>query len=456
MPDDLCRRLLEDFLESSWPSLVVLVEQIKSFKEKIGKQRKPISMFHFKNGQKVTNNFAGDNFFLRGSVEYSNPQLTLEEVQGIIGARFLETCGNYFYNFGLHKPDVNDIAEICELLKRPSEGPIFAFLLNTDDIEPDRYSMNPLKESIVTSGQSAFPAAYVKTEKLGIDKRFVDKYQGNLICRHEVETIHQQLDNAKGSYVDFVDAVKYARMEEIAETFGIDLGLYVLRMPIATLQAEAKDDLLHHIISEVHRDYESISQAYSCMRRSMTKRTTLLTVPHSTKGYGSKRAARGKLHFEGTKLKSATVNYRTTLLYPNEIDPEDVSIAKAEDSFTIPGEKLAEYSFSETPSSPQFFLYSLGSPENAVLWHGIGAFAAPKLLQSYVSARDSCRREQLIRKLKQKYGVWTEVPLQFNLIPDFMWVHPVHRNIDASVGCVENLAVLVNRGMKLEYLSAFK
>ena len=456
MPDDLCRRLLEDFLESSWPSLEVLVEQIKSFKEKIGKQRKPISMFRFKNGQKVTKNFAGDNFFLRGSVEYSNPQLTLEEVQGIIGARFLETCGNYFYNFDLHKPDVNDIVEICELLKRPSEGPIFAFLLNTDDIEPDRYSMNPLKESIVTSGQSAFPAAYVKTENLGIDRSFVDKYQGNLICRREVESINQQLDNAKGSYVDFVDAVKYVRMEEIAETFGVDLGLYALRMPIATLQAEAKDDLLHHIISEVHRDYESISQAYSCMRRSMTKRTTLLTVPHSTKGYGSKRAARGKLHFEGTKLKSATVNYRTTLLYPNEIDPEDVSIAKAEDSFTVPGEKLADYSFSETPSSPQFFLYSLGSPENAVLWHGIGAFAAPKLLQSYVLVRDSCRREQLIRNLHQKYGVWIEVPLQFNLIPDFMWVHPVHRNIDASVGCVENLAVLVKRGMKLEYLSALK
>jgi hypothetical protein len=250
--------------------------------------------------------------------------------------------------------------------------------------------------------------------------------------------------------------VKYAQLEEISETFGIDLGLYALRMPIATLQAETKDDLLHRIISETHRDYESISQAYDCMRRSMAKRTTLLTVPHSKKGYGSKRAARGKLHFEGTKLKSVSVNYRTTLLYPNEIDPEDVSIAKAEDSFTVTGEKLAEYSFSETPSSPQFFLYSLGSPENAVLWHGIGAFAAPKLLQSYVSVRDSCRRGQLIRDLHQKYGVLTDVPLQFNLVPDYMWVHPVHRNIDASIGCVENLEILARRGMKLEHLAAFK
>jgi hypothetical protein len=455
MPDDLCRKLLEDFLESSWPSVGILVEQLKSFKEKVGKQRKSVGMFRFKNGQKVTQNFAGDHFFLRGSVEYSNPQLTLEEVQGIIGARMLETCGNYFHDCGLHKPDTNDISEICEALKKPSEGPIIAFLLNTDDIEPDRYSMNPLKESIVTSGQSAFPAAYVKTENLNIDQRFVEKYEGNLICRREVEPINRQLENAKGSYVDFVDAVKYTQMEEIAETFGVDLGLYVLRMPIATLQAERKDDLLHHIISETHKDYESISQAYSCMRRSMTKRRTLLTVPHSVKGYGSKRAARGKLHFEGSKLKSVTVKYRTTRLYPNEIDPEDVSIAKAEDSFTVSGEKLADYSFSETPSSPQFFLYSLGSPENAVLWHGVGAFAAPKLLRSYVSVRDSCRRGRMIQDLRQKYGVWMEVPLQFNLVPDFMWVHPVHRNIDASVGCVENLAVLVSRGMKLEYLSDF-
>ena len=455
MPDDLCRMLTEDFLKSSWSCVKTIVEKLKGFKEE-ERQRKPVSLFRFKNGQKVSQSFEGNNFFLRGSLEYSNPQLTLEEVQGIIGARMLETCGNYFHNYGLREPDANDVAEICEALKKPSEGPIIAFLLNTDDIEPDRYSMNPLKESIVASGQSAFPVAYVKTEKLRIDQQFVDKYEGNLVCNREVEPINHQLENAKGSYVDFVDSVKYAQMEKTSAAFGIDLGLYALRMPIATLQAETKDDLLHNIISETHRDYEAISQAYNCMRRSMAKRTTLLTVPHSKKGYGSKRAARGKIHFEGTKLKSVSVTYRTTQLYPNEIDPDDVSIAKAEDSFTVTGEKLADYSFSETPSSPQFFLYSLGSPENAVLWHGIGAFAAPKLLRSYMSVRDVCRRRQLITDLQKKYGVTMDVPLQFNLVPAGMWVHPVHRNIDASIGCVENLADLARRGMKLEYLSAFK
>jgi hypothetical protein len=455
MADDVCRMLLGDFLKSSWSCVETIVETLRVFKEE-ETRRKTVSLFRFIKGRKVRKSFAGNRFFLRGSVEYSNPQLTLEEVQGIIGARMLETCGNYFSRYGLHAPDSADIGELCEALKKPSEGHIIAFLLNTDDIEPDRYSMNPLKESIMASGQSAFPVAYARTETLGIDQQFVDKYAGNLICPSEVELIQNQLENAKGSYVDFVDSVKYAQIEEISETFGVDLGLYALRLPIATLQAETKNDLLHYIIRETHRDYESISQAYTCMRRSMAKRTTLLTVPHSPNGYGSKRAARGRLHFEGTILKNVTVKYRTTRLYPNEIDPEDVSIAKAEDSFTVTGKELADYRFSRTPSSPQFFLYSLASPENAVLWHGIGAFAAPKLLQSYVSVRDYSRRGQPIRDLNRKYELWPEIPLQFNLVPDHMWVHPVHRNIDSSIGCVEKLGDLTRRGMKVEKLSVLK
>ena len=455
MADDICQTLVEDFLQNSWPCVKAIVKKLKGFKE-AKKQRKPVSTFKFKNGRKVYRSFEGNNFFLRGSVEYSNPQLTLEEVQGIIGARILETCGNYLSNNDLQEPEASDVVEICEALKKPSEGPLIAFLLNTDDIEPDRYSMNPLKESMVTSGQSAFPVAYVSTENLKTDPHFVDKYAGNLICPSEVDLMNRYLENAKGSYVDFVDSLKYTQLEEMSEIFGMDLGLYALRLPIAKLQTETKDNLLHYIIRETHRDYNSISKAYNCMRRSMAKRTTLLTVPHSDKGYGSKRAARGKLHFEGTKLKNVTVKYLTTRLYPNEIDPEDISIAKAEDSFTVTGEELADYRFSKTPSSPQFFLYSIASPENAVLWHGIGAFAAPKLLRSYMAIRDLCRRGELIRDLHQKYGVLTEIPLQFNLVPDHMWVHPVHRNIDSSIGCVKDIKRLVQRGMKLEHLPAFK
>jgi hypothetical protein len=379
----------------------------------------------------------------------------VEEVQGIVAARLLEVCGNYFHEKGLHGPEAGDFAELCERLKKPPQGRIVAFLLNTDDVETDRYSMNPLKQSIVTSGQSAFPAAYVKTANLKLDEQFVAKYGGTLISKAEAELISAHLTNSNGSYLDFSDSVKYDQLEALSDVFGMDLSLPALRMPLATLQAETKDGLLHRIISETHKDFDSVKQAYECMGRSIANRTTLMTVPHSRLGYGSKRAARGKLRFNGNKLESVTVTYKTTKLYPNAIDPDDVSVAQAQDSFNVAGERLADYSFGETPSSPQFFLYSLGSPENAALWHGVGAFASPQLLQSYSSVRAVCREERMFKGLRD-FGVRTEVPMQLNLSPDSMWVHPVHRNIDASIGCVENLMDLARMGMKIEHLAKYK
>ena len=144
MTEDLCRMLVENFLESSWPCVKTIVKKLASFKEE--KKGKPVPMFRFKNGHIVNLTLEGNHFFLRTSVEYSNPQLTVEEVQGIIGARMLEACGNYFHDYGLHEPDDNDIGQVCEVLKKPPQGPIMPFLLNTDDAEPDRYSMNHLKE----------------------------------------------------------------------------------------------------------------------------------------------------------------------------------------------------------------------------------------------------------------------------------------------------------------------
>ncbi len=453
MPDELCRMLVNDFLTHSWVSVKTLVETVNGFK---AENRKPVSLFRFKNNGRVNLIFSGDHFFLRGSVEYTNPQLTVEEVQGIIGTRLLEVCGNYFLNLGLHQPEPGDITQICELLKKPLEGKIIAFLLNTDDVEPDRYSMNPLKASIVESGQSAFPAANVKTAGLAVDEGFAHKYEGTLICKGEIELMKSLLEASNGSYLDFVDSVKYAQLTRYSEVFGIDLFLPSLRMPLTTLKNETSEGLLHHIISETHQSFDSVSQAYACMGRSMSKRTTLLTIPHSAKGYGSKRAARGRLYFNETKLESVNVKYKDTLLYPNAIDEKDVSVAKCEDNFNVAAEKLSSYSYLETPSSPQFFLYSLGSPEDAALWHGVGAFGAPQLLQSYTSLRNVCRNGQLIRNLKDKYGARVEVPLHLNLAPDGVWVHPIHRNIDASIGCVENLEDLARMGMRIEYLSAFK
>src|SRR3990170_3077887 len=167
MTNELSRMLLENFLGSSWSCCIkVVVEKLANWGAENG--GRPVSFFKFKNNQRVDSTFDGPHFFLRSSVEYSNPQLTVEEVQGLVAARLLEVCGNYFHEKGLREPDAGDFAELCERLKKPPQGRIIAFLLNTDDVEPDRYSMNPLKKSIVTSGQSAFPVAFVKTENLKV------------------------------------------------------------------------------------------------------------------------------------------------------------------------------------------------------------------------------------------------------------------------------------------------
>ncbi len=62
----------------------------------------------------------------------------------------------------------------------------------------------------------------------------------------------------------------------------------------------------------------------------------------------------------------------------------------------------------------------------------------------------------MIAGMTEKYGKTMEAPLHFNLAPEGMWVHPTHRNIDASIGCVQNLTDLARMGMKIEYLSKYK
>lgn len=448
MSSDLARTILGDFLKNSWSCVEAIVRRLDTFE--CGQNRNAF-FFQFKGGKRNDIELDGGHFFLRSSVEYSNPQLTVEEVQGIMAARLLEVCGNFFHQYGLHEADEKDFDVMCETLKKPPQGMIVSFLLNTDDIEPDRYSMNPLKESIVSSGQSAFPSVSVKTENLRVDQKFVQKYEGSLICRNEIETIAHHLESCGNSYMNMVDAVKYELLEALSESFGIDLCLYSMRMPLTILEKETVDGLLHRLIRGTHVDYESIERVYKLMGRSMNKLTTLLTVPHSPKGYGSKRAAKGRIYFDGTRLNRAKIDYKTTLLYPNAIDPSDVSIAQADDNFIVEGDKLTNYNFKETPSSPQFLLYSLASPEDAVLWHGIGAFGASELLKSYTTAHFACVSGSLIKNLDEEHRT-THIPLQFNLMPKHMWFHPIHRNIDASIGCVENLKDLAALGMRMENL----
>ena len=190
----------------------------------------------YENGKKVSVPFEDERFYLRGSVEYTNPQLTVEEVQGIIGTRLLETCANYYYERGLRQPDDGDVVALVEMLKKPSKATSCPFFLNTDDVEADRYSMNPLKQSIVDSGQSAFPAVNVKTDGLKIDEAYVKKYDGRLISKKETELITAAFKESNGSYLDFVDSIKYTQLKELSEFFGMDLTLYALRMPLSTLK----------------------------------------------------------------------------------------------------------------------------------------------------------------------------------------------------------------------------
>jgi hypothetical protein len=449
LSSNLCGIILEDFIKNSWTCVETLVKELGTFKEE---KRKPVELYFFKDGQQNNVTFDGSHFFLRCSVEYANPQLTVEDVQGIIATRLLEVTANYFQQHGLHQPTQQETEEICTILRNPPAGTVVPFLLNTDDIEPDRYSMNPLKQSIIDSGQSAFPSATVKTEGLRIDEKFVQKYEGSLFCRKEIQSIEQHLKSCGNNYVNMVDAVKYEHLARLSEAFGINLSIYSLRLPLAVLGKEGTDGLLHHIIRDVHKDYQSFENIYKCMGRSMKNLTTLLTVPHSQKGYASKRAARGRIYFDGTKLKNVKVDYRTTLLYPNAIDPSDISLAQADDGFIVEADKLVNYNFRETPSSPQFFLYSLVSPENAVVWHGIGAFGASELLKSYTTTRLNVSNGQVIKDLNEKFGLAIKMTLQFNLVPKYMWFHPVHRNIDASIGCVQNLKDLADLGMKMEHL----
>ncbi|MDR0373955.1 MAG: hypothetical protein LBI79_10510 [Nitrososphaerota archaeon] len=452
--EDYCKFLLEDFLASSFSTVKKIVEGVLAVKGQ--SLNRKVTLFQYVNGKKISVPFEDEQFYLRGSVEYANPQLTVEEVQGIIGIRMLAACANYYFEYGLHTPTQDDTAALLEALKKPPKGYIVPFLLNTDDVELNRYSMNPLKQSIIDSGQSAIPAANATTEGLKIDEAYTKKYTGSLISKKETDLISETLNSSGSSYLDFVDSIKYQQLPHLSKFFDMDLSLYSLRMPLSTLKAEDKNGLLHYIIRESNQDYASIEEAYKCMGRSMNKRTTLLTVPHSKKGYGSKRVARGKLHFENGKFHNATITYKTTALYPNGVDPKDIAIAVCDDKFNIAGEQLADYSFAEMPSSPQFFLYSMASPEDAAVWHGVGVFGSSQLLQSYANARNACQAGRLIKDLNQTYHLNTKVPLQFNLVPENLWRHPIHNNIDASIGSIENLSDLTHWGMKLEYLSAFK
>ncbi len=403
-------------------------------------------VFHTFDGKNMREEvFDGSCFFLRTSMEYSSPQVTLEELEGLLASRLLEVCANHCIHSVI--PESQDIEKIAEALRRPPTGKVVPFILETDDVEPDRYSNNPLRSSIVESGQSAFPVANATTDDLKLDKQFLQKYEASLISKDEIELIQKNLGRTQ-RYVDFIDMVKFEELSRIYEDLDLELRLPRLRMPLEVLMNEEKGGPLHSLVQVSHRNYDTVDALYSLMGRSMKKKTSLLTVPHSPKGYGSKRAARGKLTFSNGNLENIRVQYEKKNLYPNMVDYKDVSFAQCEDSLEFDAKSFTDYSYEETPSSPQFVLYSVLSPENASIWHGVGAYAGKEILRSYASVQDAFLRHLIFQNLK-KPKLRGETPIMFNLDPGKMWKHPIYGNIDGGIGCIEDLSTLLKQEIKV-------
>jgi hypothetical protein len=433
-------KLIENFIKNSRSCIDLLLKELHN----IEKKRDDVTLFVVDGNKRKSIQFDGKHLFLRASTEYANPQLTLEEIQGIIAARLLEVCCNYFEDRNISDITLNqsDLVEMSEILTMPPQGKVISFLLNTDDVEPDRYSINPLRDSILKSGQSSFPAASLITDELKIDYNFVAKYDGSLISRNEVDLIESHLKEGSNRYVDFVDAVKYDMLKKMSQVFGIDLCIPALRMPLELLKNEKPGGMLHFIVEDSHRDYDTIKTIYELMGRNIGKRKSLLlTVPHSPKGFGSKRAARGNLVFKQDAFENMKVKYSMTPLYPNMVDYTDFSVAKADDEMLVDAKKIINYDYSQTPSSPQFALYAVLSPEDAAIWHGIGKFAGVEVVKSYVSIRSACLKKRIFKGSCQS----NRVPLQFNLVPEKMWRHPKYANIDASIGCIQDFEDLTER-----------
>jgi hypothetical protein len=396
-------------------------------------------LFVFEGGRRQNLEYTG-SFFLRASTEYSNPQLTLEDFQGILTARILEICVSHTLETG-REASAEDIDDLAKRAEEPPKGPIVPFLMNTDDVEADRYSINPLRASILETGRSAFPAHNITTEGLKVDDAFLRKYAGILITESEASRIQHYLENAK-RYVDAVDAMKYDQLRRISDRLGIQLTIPAIRMPLEALSAESQDGPMHQLIRQTHSDYGTISIVYELMGRSIKKRKTLLpVVPHSGNGVGSKRAASGKLIFDNDEFRGIKVSYKPTLLYPNDVDASDVSIARACEDVSVEAKDIIDYNFKRTPASPQFALYSILSPEAAAVWHGVGpgGHQGAEIVKSYLSVHAAHSERAIFGGIPKPYK---GVPLQMDLCVDRMLRHPVHKNIDASIETVDLTGML--------------
>ena len=97
MTTPIGRLIVEDFVKNAHSTLTHLRLGLAHFLDSPREQAiNNISMSKIQKQHLTSLNYSSKTFFLRSSIEYSNPQLTVEEVQGIIGLRLLEAFGNYF------------------------------------------------------------------------------------------------------------------------------------------------------------------------------------------------------------------------------------------------------------------------------------------------------------------------------------------------------------------------
>lgn len=441
-------RLVEQFLDSSWDSVESLARALAG----PGPTRRGTTdLFRFHGGRRESVPVPAGSFLLRTSVEYANPQLTLEELQGILLARLLEVCGSAARGATPARPTASDLPAIAARLAEPPRGEVVPFVLNVDDIEPDRYSVNPLRASVGATHQSARAVADVEIDGLELDPAFLDRYRGKLIAESDARVIEEELRaDPRSSYVDLVDRVKYRQLEGIGSALGIDLGIPALRMPLATLRAETPSGTVHQLVSAAHRDVATLRRLYALFGREFGRRKTLLpAVPHGPGKVASKRLVRGKVVVTEERIERVDVRYGSGPLYPNEIDKDDIATASADVEFTVDPARLREYDYRVTPASPQFAIYMLASPEDGAIWHGVGKYAGIQIVESYTAFHRACHAGEPF------FGVPVRCrpdPPQWDLVADSMLVHPTWGNIDASVGCVDDLPERLARHLRIRPL----
>ncbi|MCI4369333.1 MAG: hypothetical protein L3K09_07220, partial [Thermoplasmata archaeon] len=262
---EILRSLIAAFLRDARPSVEALALVLRD-----ERPRRPESteLYEYRRGHRATHSAAGTDYLLRTSFEFASPQLTLEELQGILVARLLASSSAFLAEHPGDSLGEGSLREIGTILAEPVKGVAVPFLLNVDDIEADRYSINPLRASILASGQSALPVHRVRGDGLASDPAFVAKYLGALVSPLDLKEIAEELAG-DGGYAEFVERVKYRQLARLSEALGVDLAIPSYRLPLAPLAAESGNGPIHDLVRSCHRDLSSLREVYSLFGREM-------------------------------------------------------------------------------------------------------------------------------------------------------------------------------------------